>query len=61
MVVGWCGFPWGLIMTPVQVARNIGGLMRSTESATPSEKLEQLVRLNIAAYAMQRAKQQPNE
>jgi hypothetical protein len=52
LVVGWWGFPWGLIMTPVQVARNIGGLMRHSESATPSDQLEQLVRLNLAAHVM---------
>src|SRR6202030_3002117 len=28
-VLGWWGFPWGLVITPVQVARNVKALMGS--------------------------------
>src|ERR1051326_9155054 len=28
LVLGWWGFPWGLILTPVQVTRNIIGMSR---------------------------------
>ena len=26
LVLGWWGFPWGLVVTPVQIGRNIGGM-----------------------------------
>ena len=47
LVLGWWGFPWGLIMTPVQVVRNLGGAFAG-EELRPSEKLKQLVRVMIA-------------
>jgi len=49
LLLGWWGFPWGLIMTPVQVFRNAAGLFRDYDPYTPSEELESSVRLIIAA------------
>lgn len=46
---GWWGFPWGLILTPVQIGRNLAGIFSSPISTHPSPQLEKLVRLNIAA------------
>lgn len=51
--LGWWGIPWGIIMTPVQVVRNLVALFRSEDSLTPSEQLENLVRLNIATQALE--------
>jgi len=48
LLLGWWGFPWGLIMTPVQVARNIAGALSSSAEPQPSEKLKQLVRVVVA-------------
>ena len=48
-VLGWWGFPWGLVMTPVQIVRNVGGLFSSPDPERPSEKLENLLRLHLAA------------
>lgn len=50
-VLGWWGFPWGLLMTPVQIVRNIGGLFVSPDPEQPSEKLENILRLHLAAQA----------
>lgn len=50
-VVGWWGFPWGLIMTPVQVIRNLLVLVSPPNPAEPSSKLIQDSRLQIAAGA----------
>lgn len=47
-VLGWWGFPWGLIMTPVQVIRNLAGLTSSHDPARPSPQLVQHSRLILA-------------
>lgn len=45
---GWWGFPWGLIMTPVQIFRNLKGIMSTPAHLRPSQQLENLVRLKLA-------------
>lgn len=57
LVLGWWGVPWGFVMTPVQVLRNLVGLLSMETSMTPSAKLEQLVRLNIASQIFEEKKQ----
>jgi hypothetical protein len=49
LFAGWWGFPWGLIMTPVQVSRNVIGLVRVPDTMGPSPELEKTVRTMIAA------------
>ena len=44
LLLGWWGVPWGLVMTPVQVWRNLAGLRLEAERAHPSPLLETLVR-----------------
>ena len=51
LVAGWWGFPWGLIFTPVQIVRNLGGLFNGPEPMKPSAQLEKLVRMNVASSA----------
>lgn len=46
---GWWGFPWGVIMTPVQIARNIMGVFGGPDATRPSANLETIVRIAIAA------------
>jgi hypothetical protein len=53
LVLGWWGFPWGLIMTPIQVGRNIVGMLRSSDSNGPSPELERAVGQAIAAQWVQ--------
>jgi len=48
LLLGWWGFPFGLVMTPVQIVRNLGAAVRSPDPSRPSEKLERLVRVNVA-------------
>lgn len=50
LLLGWWGFPWGLVMTPVPVFRNIAGMMRRTDQTRPSPQLAQIIRLRIAAH-----------
>lgn len=49
-LVGWWGFPWGLIVTPVQIIRNIGAMARPPNSAAPSDALRRLARLQLASH-----------
>jgi hypothetical protein len=44
---GWWGFPWGLILTPVQITRNVIGMSRGPDSSKPSESLRKLVLVNL--------------
>jgi hypothetical protein len=50
-LLGWWGFPWGLIMTPVQVTRNLMGLSRGPDPARPSPELRKRVRLIMGTRA----------
>jgi hypothetical protein len=54
LLLGWWGVPWGVFITPVQIAKNLWGLAHSDESADPSGKLEQIVRINIANQVLAR-------
>lgn len=50
-VLGWWGFPWGLIATPIQVGRNVVGLCTREHPVSPSPQLEKIVRIIIADEA----------
>ena len=50
--LGWWGFPWGLIMTPVQLVKNIGGMLSKGNPDAPSAQLRQQVRLHLGARLM---------
>ena len=52
LVAGWWGFPWGLIMTPVQVIRNLRGIFGGPDPLKPSQQLEKAVRVTIARRAL---------
>jgi hypothetical protein len=48
---GWWGFPWGLIVTPVQIGRNIVAMCKGADRR-PSEQLRKLISLNIASHVL---------
>jgi hypothetical protein len=52
LLAGWWGFPWGLIMTPVQIVRNVAGMLKG-ESAGPSDALRQLIMVSLAEQLLQ--------
>jgi len=58
---GWWGFPWGLILTPVQITRNVIGMSRGPDAARPSEDLRKLVLVNLGMQmlASQKAAAKP--
>jgi hypothetical protein len=51
LLLGWWGFPWGLIMTPVQIVRNLSGAFSGPDPLRPSATLDRLVRVNIASQS----------
>ena len=53
LFVGWWGLPWGPIMTPIQVIRNIVGIFHSPDPTNPSWELETMVELEISGKVMQ--------
>jgi hypothetical protein len=59
-LLGWWGFPWGLIFTPVQIVRNLRGLAASINPDAPSPQLVQLVRGDLASRLAHQA-HQPRE
>jgi hypothetical protein len=56
-VLGWWGFPWGLILTPVQITRNVAGMCAGPDSSKPSDALRKLVLVKIGAEALQKSQQ----
>lgn len=53
LLLGWWGFPWGILMTPIQVIRNIVAMVRPPDAHTPSPALERIARLHIGAQIAQ--------
>ena len=54
-LLGWWGFPWGLLVTPMQIARNISALTRRPDPLTPSPELLRAARIHIATQAVAQA------
>lgn len=54
LFLGWWGFPWGLIVTPIQIMRNLVGLLRQPDSSKPSHKLRRLIQLHIGRQMQSR-------
>ena len=57
-LLGWWGFPWGLLMTPAQLIRNVGGIVKGHDPSRPSDKLVELVRKNLSARLIAEDRQQ---
>jgi hypothetical protein len=47
--LGWWGIPWGFLLTPVQIFRNLAGLTRNADGPQPSALLQSFVRASLAA------------
>jgi hypothetical protein len=55
LVLGWWGFPWGLVLTPVQITRDIVGMCGGPSPGRPSPDLEKLVKVQLAVRAIDAA------
>ncbi len=60
-VVGWWGFPLGLIITPIQLARNAIGMLGGPDAGAPSEELKQFARIFLAQNASAQVSAQRGE
>lgn len=49
LVLGWWGFPWGLIMTPVQIGRTCFSMAFPPKPSEPSSRLIQASRFELAS------------
>jgi hypothetical protein len=58
LAFGWWGFPWGLIMTPVQITRNVAGMCKKPDATRPSPELRKLVQVHLGSKALA-AQQRP--
>lgn len=59
LVLGWWGFPWGLIMTPVQVVKNVAGAFGGPNPDQPSAQLEKQLRMRLATHLLAQQQRQP--
>ncbi|MFO0946564.1 MAG: hypothetical protein U1D30_11535 [Planctomycetota bacterium] len=53
---GWWGFPWGLVFTPLQIYRNVRGILSPPDSRVPSPELEYVVRQKLAERVAEASK-----
>jgi hypothetical protein len=51
LCLGWWGIPWGFVMTPVQIFRNLNGLRQDPEPTRSAPQFEALVRMRLAREA----------
>lgn len=58
LVLGWWGIPSGLLVTPIQVGRNLCGIVRPPDPSKPSAQFEKIMRMNIAAEAVRQQRSQ---
>jgi hypothetical protein len=56
-LLGWWGLPFGLIFTPIQIARNIIGLSGGSDTQQPSARLRNVLKLNLARQVAAQSKQ----
>jgi hypothetical protein len=49
--LGWWGFPWGFLCTPVQIVRNIKAMASPPDPSQPSANLIQVARVRLASQA----------
>lgn len=48
LFLGWWGVPWGILMTPVQLVKNIIAMLRPPKTDAPSQDLKDSARMMIA-------------
>jgi len=55
---GWWGIPWGLVLTPIQIGRDLVAIARPPDPAKPSAQLEKIVRMQLAAETVRQQRTQ---
>jgi hypothetical protein len=59
LLLGWWGFPWGFIITPIQIGRNVFGMVTGPDPDQPSAQLEKAIRMNIVSNTLAAASAKP--
>lgn len=59
LILGWWGFPWGIFLTPVQITRNLVGLVRGPDLSRPSDDLRKLILVSLAAQLAEARRRTP--
>jgi hypothetical protein len=54
---GWWGFPSGLILTPVQVTRNVMNMVKGPDPAAPSADLRKMMQVHLGSKILARQQQ----
>ncbi|HEV2269191.1 MAG TPA: hypothetical protein VGR92_07020 [Steroidobacteraceae bacterium] len=49
LLLGWWGFPWGLVMTPAQISRNIRAMRERSTDSQPSRALRNFAMTQLGA------------
>ncbi|QNN22434.1 hypothetical protein HED60_09160 [Planctomycetales bacterium ZRK34] len=57
LFLGWWGFPWGLLGTPVQILRNLAGMVSGPNPHEPSVALHNIVSVQMARELWQAEQQ----
>jgi hypothetical protein len=61
---GWWGFPWGIVLTPIQISRNVIGMIRGPDPSRPSDDLRRAVLssllMNVGAQTLAKQKTAAN-
>jgi hypothetical protein len=47
-LLGWWGIPFGLIVTPIQIVRNLTALASGADPSKASQRLQNMLKLNLA-------------
>jgi hypothetical protein len=47
-LLGWWGFPFGLIVTPIQIVRNLAALAGGADPGKASQRMQNILKLNLA-------------
>lgn len=58
LLFGWWGFPWGLVLTPIQVTRNIIGMASGPDNSRPSADLHKVVQVHLGSQFLAARQQQ---
>ena len=58
LFLGWWGFPFGLIFTPIYLCKNIYGIVFPVSSVEPTEHLRDFVKQNLALQYIAHAQQE---
>jgi hypothetical protein len=56
-VLGWWGIPWGLLATPIQIGRNVYGMISGPRADEPSRELRKAVMLGLGQHVSRELKQ----